>query len=271
MLQRDLATMHASLPPPLDTTEYRECSITDEEAVAAAVGSCELVVNCAVIRAQTQLAFDVNVRGTFHAISSAVAGGHRRFINTGPSGTVVGPSYRVFRDVNEEVPPWPGTGLYYMTKGLGHELTRIFANNHDIHVLTCLFGGVNTAAEPPEGREGAGAGGWATTLRDCGQVRARWCVCSAGSQRCCSLSAAGAAPLRGGRSGVGEQSFSTLSCGFTLRFLSCVFPLCSQLPSRHETFFIAAPTPQRMLGLGKATRLLGWQPQDRLLGWVHRL
>jgi len=85
-------------------------------------------------------------------------------------GTVVGPGYRQFKQITESAPPWPGTNLYYMTKGLGHEITRVYSANFPLHVLTCLFGGVSTAPVPPPGREGAGTGGWSTTLRDCGQA-----------------------------------------------------------------------------------------------------
>ena len=37
------------------------------------------------------------------------------------------------------------------------------------------------------------------------------------------------------------------------------------LPSRHETFFIGAPSPDGWLAAGeKAGAVLGWHPQDRL-------
>jgi hypothetical protein len=58
--------------------------------------------------------------------------------------------------------------VYYITKSLGHQITRVFSENFSIHVLTCLFGGVSTPPQPPPGQVGAGTGGWATTLRDCG-------------------------------------------------------------------------------------------------------
>lgn len=154
-----------------DRMELRDLDISDDEAVRTAVAQSDVVVNCAVVRERRGLAFRVNVFGTYLAIRAAVAAGHRRFINTGPSGTVVGPSYRAFTGITENVPPWPGTGLYYITKGLGHMITRVFAHVYSLHVLTCLFGGVSTAPEPKV--QGQGTGGWATTLRDCGQALAR--------------------------------------------------------------------------------------------------
>ena len=154
-----------------DRMELRDVDIGENEAVRTAVAQNDVVVNCAVVRERRGLAFRVNVCGTYFAVRAAAAAGHRRFINTGPSGTVVGPSYRAFTGINEQVPPWPGTGLYYITKGLGHEITRVFAQNTSLHVLTCLFGGVSTPPEPK--LQGQGTGGWATTLRDCGQALAR--------------------------------------------------------------------------------------------------
>jgi nucleoside-diphosphate-sugar epimerase len=89
--------------------EFRDLDITDNEAVVAAVADADVCINCAVVRQRRARAFRVNVSGTFFAIRAATAAGHRRFINTGPSGTVVGPGYRRMVQVNEGVPPWPGT------------------------------------------------------------------------------------------------------------------------------------------------------------------
>ena len=151
-----------------DRMELRDVDIGENEAVRTAVAQNDVVVNCAVVRERRGLAFRVNVCGTYFAVRAAAAAGHRRFINTGPSGTVVGPSYRAFTGINEQVPPWPGTGLYYITKGLGHEITRVFAQNTSLHVLTCLFGGVSTPPEPKlQGQPGpcgsSSASSWPST------------------------------------------------------------------------------------------------------------
>lgn len=42
-------------------------------------------------------------------------------------------------EISEEVPPHPGLGLYAISKGIGQEICRVFALNHPIHVLLCLF------------------------------------------------------------------------------------------------------------------------------------
>ena len=65
-------------------------SITDAQGVAALAKDVDAIVNCAVMRPDRRLAFDVNVLGTYNAISAAAAAGHRRFINTGPHFSIVG-------------------------------------------------------------------------------------------------------------------------------------------------------------------------------------
>jgi hypothetical protein len=42
--------------------------------------------------------------------------------------------------INESVPPNPGLDNYSHTKGLGHEVSAIFAANHNLYVLTTLRG-----------------------------------------------------------------------------------------------------------------------------------
>ena len=68
--------------------------------------------------------------GTFNAVSAAADLGQPRFINTGPMFAVVGPGYEDYDDaIVEDVPNHPGLGIYAITKGVGHEITRIYAEN----------------------------------------------------------------------------------------------------------------------------------------------
>ena len=72
----------------------------------------------------------MNAVGTFNAVSAAAALGQARFINTGPMFAVVGPGYEDYDDaIVEDVPNHPGLGIYAITKGVGHEITRIYAEN----------------------------------------------------------------------------------------------------------------------------------------------
>eukprot|EP01051_Picozoa_sp_SAG22_P017143 SAG22_NODE_2574_length_2425_cov_2.925623_2_plen_142_part_00 len=73
-----------------------------------------------------------------------------------------------FVEPSGPTPPWPGVGLYSITKGAGAEIARIYSENHPIYHLMSIFGGVNNPDEPAEGAEPSGVGDMTTTLRDCG-------------------------------------------------------------------------------------------------------
>lgn len=90
------------------------------------------------------LAFHVNARGVYNAIKAAVAEGHRRIINTGPLSVIAGHSKTFNHRVTEAMPAHTGIDLYSFTKGVGHEITRVFSENCDIHVLTTLHGSFPT-------------------------------------------------------------------------------------------------------------------------------
>ena len=219
---------------------------------------------CAVVREHRELGFRVNTQGTFNAVRAAVANGHDRFVNSGPVDAVVGRGMTqgylgAAAGMNEpsgSTPPWPGVGLYSITKGLGAEICRIFSENYDmahmmyalctprlgmcsscdelhasllvccpvnIHSLTlcscgrCIFGGVNNALAPEPGTAPKGVGDMTTTMRDCGNLL-----------RCCALAQ------------------------------------LDRLPSKHEVFFGKAPSPSDVHRSGKAQELLGYVPMDTL-------
>ena len=69
--------------------------LSKSRAHRAATAGTDAIVNCSVVRTEIDLAFDVNVSGTYYALCAAVANGQRRFINTGPHFAVVGQSYEV--------------------------------------------------------------------------------------------------------------------------------------------------------------------------------
>ena len=82
----------------------------------------------------------MNAVGTFNAVSAAADLGQPRFINTGPMFAVVGPGYEDYDDaIVEDVPNHPGLGIYAITKGVGHEITRIYAENTpDLKVINVI-------------------------------------------------------------------------------------------------------------------------------------
>lgn len=120
-----------------------------DQVRAAAIG-CDIIVNCSVSRRDRKGAFDVNTLGTYNALTVATELGNRRFINTGPRFTMAGPSYLTWDfGIPEHIPPHPGTLLYALSKSVGYEICRIFARQHDVHVLSLVFSSFIDPAPPP--------------------------------------------------------------------------------------------------------------------------
>ena len=94
----------------------------------------------------------MNAVGTFNAVSAAAALGQARFINTGPMFAVVGPGYEDYDDaIVEDVPNHPGLGIYAITKGVGHEITRIYAENTpNLKVINVIVSPPARLCPPPD-------------------------------------------------------------------------------------------------------------------------
>jgi nucleoside-diphosphate-sugar epimerase len=120
--------------------EFRQVDIASLDQVMAAAEGMDAIINLSVLRQDRQLAFDVSTLGCYNMMRAAVAHGIRRIINTGPHFTVAGPSYEQFDyDLSPDMPPQPGTNLYALTKSLGQEICRVFAEYHDLFVQMYLF------------------------------------------------------------------------------------------------------------------------------------
>ncbi|MFZ5830637.1 MAG: NAD-dependent epimerase/dehydratase family protein [Planctomycetota bacterium] len=120
--------------------EFFELDVTDFKAVRRAAEGTEAIINLSVVRRDRTLAFSVNTLGCYHVMQAAAELGIRRVINTGPHFTVAGPTYEELDfAIGPDVPPHPGTGLYPISKSLGHEICRLYAEAHDIYVQMYLF------------------------------------------------------------------------------------------------------------------------------------
>ena len=131
--------------------EYRKIDITDIDAVVDAAEGMDAIINLSVLRRDRQIAFDVNARGCYNVMTAAVTHGIRRVINTGPHFTISGATYERFdHDVGPDIPAQPGTNLYALTKSLGHEICRVFTQDHDLSVIGLFF---YNFRHPEEGSE----------------------------------------------------------------------------------------------------------------------
>lgn len=129
----------------------RVVDITDPVQVAEAAVGTECLINCAVIRTDVDLAFAVNVIGTLNVMEAAVAHGVRRVVFTGPALTLENhpTGYNEDRDVTASTPPRPADNLYYLTKFLAQEISRIYAEHYRIACPALLFCGfVSPGVDP---------------------------------------------------------------------------------------------------------------------------
>ena len=120
--------------------DFRQVDVTDFAQVHEAADGVDAIINLSVVRQDPVLAFRVNTLGCYHVMRTAVERNIRRVINTGPHFTVAGPTYESWDfAITPDVPPHPGTGLYPLSKSLGQEISRVFADHHDIVVIELLF------------------------------------------------------------------------------------------------------------------------------------
>ena len=151
--------------------EYLKLDISNLDEVVAAAEGMDAIMNLAVLRPDRQLAFDVNARGCYNVMVAALEHGIRRVINTGPEQSIYGrPTYmNTDFGLNPDVPPHPGTHLYYLSKSLGMETCRVFAENHDVHVIQIIVWGMMDPASTPL-FEGGGITPFFATWSDVGQA-----------------------------------------------------------------------------------------------------
>ncbi|MFN3651741.1 MAG: NAD-dependent epimerase/dehydratase family protein [Armatimonadota bacterium] len=156
------------LPAPHET---RVVDVTRYEEVLKAARGADALINCTVVRRELEPAFGVNLVGAYHVAKAAVELGIRRLIHTGPYHTGLDHNADTWweHDVSPDAPLHPGSDLYAMSKFLGGEVTRIFAEEHGLEVVTFLY----CAFRPGEGDEapdGSGVHPFTTRWDDCGEA-----------------------------------------------------------------------------------------------------
>jgi nucleoside-diphosphate-sugar epimerase len=131
------------LPLESEGHETMQVDVSNPRQVLDAAEGMDAIINCTVMRPHPTLAWDVNLRGAFNALKAAAHHGIKRFIHTGPIamwGQSPGSYYYDF-DVNEACPPRCGTSLYFITKYLGLETCKVFADRYDIQVVAFHYNG----------------------------------------------------------------------------------------------------------------------------------
>jgi nucleoside-diphosphate-sugar epimerase len=128
-------------PPPLQFRgEYRHVDVANFEQVMDAAAGMDAIINLSVLRHDPKIAFDVNARGCYNMMEAALQHGIKRVINTGPHFTVAGSTYENYDyEINPDIPPHSGTLLYSLSKSVGHEICRVYAEQYDIYVQMYLY------------------------------------------------------------------------------------------------------------------------------------
>jgi hypothetical protein len=163
----------APLPEPVAPPhEELVVDVTNTEAVRFAAQDMDAIVNCTVVRNDPVDAFRVNTLGAYNVMKAAADLGIRRVVHTGPVLTLaphpVG--YTDDRDVDSNAPPRPGDNLYFISKFLGQEICRIFAEQYGIACPNLLFSGF---LDPEVGAQGGGVpGSFTISWHDSGRAMA---------------------------------------------------------------------------------------------------
>ena len=132
----------APLPEvPAPPHEWQCVDIGNYDQVLQAATGMDALINVAVLRHDLVPAFRVNLVGAYNVMKAAVACGIKRIIHTGPRHTQLGfeGDYWPDFDIPDEAPLHPGSDLYALTKHLGGQVVRVFAERHNLEVLCFLF------------------------------------------------------------------------------------------------------------------------------------
>jgi nucleoside-diphosphate-sugar epimerase len=149
------APLPEALPAP---HECRVVDVADYAQVREAARGMDALINTTVVRHELAAAFQVSMVGAYHVAKAAVEHGIRRVIHTGPFHTHLGHNsdYWWEFDVPDDAPLRPGSDLYAVSKYLGGEVMRVFAEQHELEVLTFLFCGFHPASSPAWKKNTAG-------------------------------------------------------------------------------------------------------------------
>ena len=155
--------------PPEPPHEWRQVDITNYEEVLAAAQGMDSLINCTVLRDSLVPAFRVNLVGAYNVMKAAVECGIRRVIHTGPRHINLkhNADYFFDFDVPDEAPLHPGSDLYALSKYLGGQVVRVFAEQHNLEVITFLYCHFKIS-HAGDAEDGSGVACFATSWEDTG-------------------------------------------------------------------------------------------------------
>ncbi len=121
--------------------EWVQVDVSNYDQVVAAADGMDALINASVLRHDPSRSFMVNTVGAFNVMKAAVTCGIKKVIHTGPRHTRLSFEGDYWSDfgVTDEAPLHPGSDLYALSKCLGGEIVRTFAERHDLDVITFLY------------------------------------------------------------------------------------------------------------------------------------
>ena len=161
----------APLPSvPESPHSWRCVDVSDYGQVRAAAEGMDALINVSVLRPTLTPAFRVNMVGAYNVMKAAAECGIKRVIHTGPRHTRLGFEGDYYADfgVPDEAPLHPGADLYALTKYLGGEIVRLFAERYEIQVITFLYCAFRPA-DSSDKSEGAGLHPFSIAWEDTGK------------------------------------------------------------------------------------------------------
>lgn len=161
-------------PVPEFLAPPHEClvvDVTDYEQVLGAARGMDALINVTVVRPDLRAAFDVNMVGAYNVAKAAVELGIRRIIHTGPFHTSLDHNADTWSDfgVTDDIPLHPGGDLYAVSKFLGGEITRVFAERCSLEVVTFLYCHF-MPADGGDRADGSGCYPFVTSWEDTGEA-----------------------------------------------------------------------------------------------------
>jgi nucleoside-diphosphate-sugar epimerase len=145
-MARPLFNRGAPVPTHHERHRTAVVDVRDFEQVWQATEGMDAIVNLTAGRRLPELAFGVNTLGTYNIMKAAVERGIRRVVHTGPevlssAGTGRAQAgYWPDFDVPADAPPRASTSAYFLSKQVGSEICRIFAEEHDMEVPALFYG-----------------------------------------------------------------------------------------------------------------------------------
>ena len=141
LLKKDHEIIETDLVKIDSNINFYKIDISNLNEVLGISKNVDAIINLSVYRNNRDLAFNVNTLGTYNMMKAAEEHNIPRIINTGPHFVLAGPSFETYDfNINSNIPNQPGVNIYALTKSLGNEICKIFADNNDfIYIQTLLF------------------------------------------------------------------------------------------------------------------------------------